>query len=72
MDRLEKIEMVTVYRGKDQATYLAEDFEKHGENATPYSVIQNPSDKTPWIEMNLKDIDGFYKHTELMIKKDTL
>jgi len=58
------VEIVTLFRGKDQATYLLDDFVKHGENATPIRVIQNPSDATPWVEMKLQDVDAFYKGTE--------
>ncbi len=56
-------EIVTVYRGKDSATYLASEFMELGDKATPIAVHQNPMSAEPWHEMKLEDVDSieFYK-----------
>ena len=58
-------ELITVYRGKDSATYLAKDFLEFGDNAEPLWMRQNPSDNAPFVKIELKDSDGFYQHNEI-------
>lgn len=59
------IELVTVYRGKDSATYALADFIELGDEATPLWVRQHPGDNQPFKKMQLKDIDGFRKHKQI-------
>jgi len=65
----ESVEFVTIYRGKDSVTYLAKEFEELGENATPYSVRQNPSDKAFFAKIHLRDADAIRTHTEPSLKE---
>jgi hypothetical protein len=65
----EKYELITVYRGKDSATYLSKDFVELGDSAKPIWVRQYPGDKKPFVKINLKDSDGFYQHNK-MTKKE--
>jgi hypothetical protein len=55
---MDKLEFVTVYRGRDSVMYLADDFYKYGEGATPYHIRQNPSDKAPFVKMKFEDVDA--------------
>ena len=67
---VEKVEVVTVYRGKDMATYLASDIEKHGiENSEPIRVSQYPGDDKPFRKIYIDESDGWYEHTEVRAKK---
>ena len=64
---LETVEMLTIMRGKDSITYLMSDWEKYGEDATPYVIRQNPSERTLFVKFNPGQADGFMKHQELMV-----
>lgn len=52
------IEVVTVYRGKDSATYLLSEFQELGDKATPIAVRQYPGDRKPYRKIELKDTDA--------------
>lgn len=61
----DSIEVITVYRGKDSATYLASDVEKYGiDNADPIKVNQYPGENVSFVKIKTWDIDGWYKHGE--------
>lgn len=66
MGKLEEVEVITLFRGKDSVTYLASEFEKYGEDAEPLAVRQNPSENTPFVKMKLQDTDAVMKHKQLM------
>lgn len=65
--KLETVEMLTIMRGKDSITYLMSDWERYGEDAIPFSIKQNPSDRTPFVLFKTSESDGVMKHQELMI-----
>lgn len=69
--KLEEYEVITLFRGRDSATYLLSEFEKYGENAEPLFVRQNPSENAPFKKIYLKDTDGFMKHKDLRVAKST-
>ena len=71
MEKLEEVEVITLFRGKDSATYLASEFEKYGENAEPLAVRQNPSENAPFVRMKLRDTDAVMKHKQLMLATPT-
>jgi murein L,D-transpeptidase YcbB/YkuD len=58
----DEYELVTIYRGKDSSTYLADEFAELGENATPISIRQNPSENAPFHKIKLQDTDAIYFH----------
>jgi len=62
-------DVITVWGGRDSATYLAEDFMKDGDKAKPLWVNQYPGVNTPFHELKMEDIDGLIKHT-LVTKED--
>ena len=51
MPRDGSIEIVTIWSGKNSVVYEANDFLKHGENATPLALRENPTDKPPYDKM---------------------
>lgn len=57
-----RYDFVTIYRGRDSVTYLMSDWLKDGDNATPYQIRQNPSDREPFVKMSMEEADGFYQH----------
>lgn len=52
------IEIVTVYRGKDSATYLLSEFQELGHEATPIVVRQYPGENKPYHKIKLEDTDA--------------
>lgn len=56
----DKYEIVTLYRGRDSATYLMSDWVEKGENAEPIKINQYPANKQPYVKMELKDVDAIY------------
>ena len=54
----ETYDFVTIYKGKNSITYLAKEFEELGEQATPYSIRQNPSDKAPFVKFTLAEAEA--------------
>lgn len=63
--KINEYELVTVYRGKNSATYLLEDFKKHGDDAKPLWVKQYPGDRQPFNKIKLEEADGMYMHNRL-------
>lgn len=64
-----KVELVTVYRGNDSATYLLKEFVEFGDNATPLRIRQNPTENSPYKKMKLIDADGIRKFYEEPIEQ---
>lgn len=66
MTDVKELELITLYRGKDMATYIYDDFVKFGENAEPIRIRQNPSVNTPFIKIRLEDTDAIriYKESD--------
>lgn len=64
MKEVETVEVITLYRGKDSATYLASDWEKYGTDAEPIRVTQEPGKNEPFHKMEYKDVDTFYRRSE--------
>lgn len=64
------VELVTVYRGGDSATYLLSDFEKYGDDATPLWVEQWRGENAPFKKMELKDSDAVRFFTDKPISQD--
>jgi hypothetical protein len=60
-----RVDLVTVWRGRDSATYLLSDWEKLGDKAEPLYVEQSPTKNGPFHKIDMTDVDGFYKHTAL-------
>ena len=59
------VEMLTISRGKDSITYKLSDYEKYGEDATPYRITQNPSTSVPFAKFKLAEADGVMIRQEL-------
>lgn len=58
-------ELVTVYRGRDSATYLASDFYKFGDEAKPLFIRQYPGDNKPYHKIELKDTDAIQLYNKV-------
>jgi len=65
MSELYSFELITVWRGRDSATYLCKDFVELGDKATPIRVSQYPGINQPFNKIELKDVDGFYGHNAI-------
>lgn len=57
-------ELITVYVGKNSATYLVSEYMKHGDEATPIRVDIHPSEKGPVQKLKLEDSDGLRLHND--------
>ena len=62
------IEMISIFKGRDVITYEIKDYRKHGDNATPYRIQQNPSDREPFVKFNGGESDGVMVHMEYTAK----
>ena len=61
----ERIELITLYKGRDEATYLLSEWEKYGENATPIRQRLHPSTTdSPFAKFKLGEVNAIMKHTE--------
>lgn len=48
----EQYELLTIFKGKNEVTYLLSDWEKYGDNATPIRLRQNTSNQAPVVKFN--------------------
>lgn len=58
---MKKYKFLTIYKGRNSITYLAKEFEEKGENATPYSIKQNPSENVPFHKFTLAESDAIQR-----------
>lgn len=63
-DNLVSIEMITIFKGKNEITYLTEDYMKFGDNATPYRLRQSPSENAPFKKFKASEADGLMRSNE--------
>jgi len=62
-------ELITIWRGRDSATYLSKDFIELGEKAVPIWVRQYPGVNAPFRKIRIQDTECFYLYNPVT-KKD--
>lgn len=51
------VEIITVWRGKDMATYIGSEYRELGDKAKPIRIVQDPRKNEPWTEIKTEDVD---------------